>query len=993
MVRAILLVACFLGLNRSVFSQDFFYSTRNYTAIDGLPQSQVRALAEDKSGYLWIGTEGGGLARFDGREFKVYTTLDGLLTNQVIGLRFDQKDNLWILHPRGITKFDGLNFKKFQAPVSHPSSKPIRRVYTVNDTLFLLSSTGLTSKIYEDSLYYWEKQVFRDKQVWAAHVAPGGEIYFYLGDGSFMIRTDKSYVPVTTNPEMGKLRNIFNYNQDVLLQTQNGLFRLNIHTNKIEKLPWDIPHQVLLYDQKESKFWTSDGTTLFKESVKDGLVKRDTILKDVDINQVLIDSEGNTWFASNGNGLFKYFIQDFMRCSSDNMRGVMSILKDQDGASWVGTMNKGLWKIKKGKINSYVDEDDPYRNMIHCVKEAPDGTIWVGTVKGLGKYDKGKDSFSWLTRDDGLPGYTVMNIEFDDDSMWIGTGNGLCQYDGKTFKIFNIENGLTANGMLALRYLKKNNTLYLGTELGINSIKDGKVSTVSMPEISNTAVYSINKYQDSLLLIGTAGTGVVLFDPATNRRKLITTRDGLASDFIYFVAADDKDYLWIGTEKGINRVKLDKNFDVVENLHFGYENGLTGVETNQNAFFLSPKTKYFGLVDGVYEFNDLNKQQLRSFDVHLTDVQILYGEYSPREYADSAFGFFKIPYQPSLPPDKNHITFQFNRVDKRYSRSVKYKYFLENFDKTWSQPSSVNEVTYSNLPPGDYTLRIMSTNNRGSWSDTRIAYDFTVKTPFYQTASFIVGMIILVGGIVTLILFLRVRQRVNRIVMLERIRQKEQENLRKEIARDFHDEMGNQLTRIINYVSLLKLSANGNGNGNGNGHSNGNGHDLYTKVEDSAKYLYTGTRDFIWSIDPVNDELSKLFIHIRDFGEKLFEEKNINFRAFNGVKEKIKLPYGFSREANLIFKEAMTNAFKSSQAHNVTLNLKRDDNNGFEMSLVDDGVGFYTDEIGKSNGLQNIRERANRINALLRIHSVKNEGTTIVLNFTLNKTLKYGLAF
>ena len=242
--------------------------------------------------------------------------------------------------------------------------------------------------------------------------------------------------------------------------------------------------------------------------------------------------------------------------------------------------------------------------------------------------------------------------------------------------------------MLATRYLKKNKTLYIGTELGINSIRDGKVGTVSMPEISNTAVYSINTYQDSLLLIGTAGTGVVLFEPIANRRKLITTRDGLASDFIYFVAADDKDYLWIGTEKGINRVKLDKNLDVVENLHFGYENGLTGVETNQNAFFLSPKTKYFGLVDGVYEFNDLNKQRLRSFDVHLTDVKILYGEYSPREYADSTFGFFKIPYQPSLPPDKNHITFQFNRVDKRYSKSVKYKYFLENFDKTWSQPSS-----------------------------------------------------------------------------------------------------------------------------------------------------------------------------------------------------------------------------------------------------------------------------------------------------------------
>jgi signal transduction histidine kinase len=281
----------------------------------------------------------------------------------------------------------------------------------------------------------------------------------------------------------------------------------------------------------------------------------------------------------------------------------------------------------------------------------------------------------------------------------------------------------------------------------------------------------------------------------------------------------------------------------------------------------------------------------------------------------------------------------------------------------------------------------MSTNNRGSWSEAEIAYAFSIKPPFYRTTAFIVGMLIFCGGIVTLILYLRVKHRVNRIVMLERIRQKEQENLRKEIARDFHDEMGNQLTRIINYVSLLKLNSNGNGNGNGNGH------DLYTKVENSAKYLYTGTRDFIWSIDPVNDELSKLFIHIRDFGEKLFEEKKINFRAYNNAREGVKLPYGFSREANLIFKEAMTNTFKSSQATNVTLLLNQTAARQFELSLEDDGIGFSTADVENSNGLQNIRERANRIDAVLRIHSVKKEGTRIVLCFTLTKSIKYGLAF
>ena len=235
--------------------------------------------------------------------------------------------------------------------------------------------------------------------------------------------------------------------------------------------------------------------------------------------------------------------------------------------------------------------------------------------------------------------------------------------------------------------------------------------------------------------------------------------------------------------------------------------------------------------------------------MHLTDVQILYGEYSPHEYSDSTYGFFKIPYNPHLPPDKNHLTFQFNRVDKQYSKSVKYKYLLKNFDTKWSQPSSVNSVTYSNLPPGDYVLNVMVTNNKGSWASASVEYPFSILAPFYKTTAFITGAIFLLGVLITLVFYIRVKQRIGRAVVMERIRQREQEAVRKEIARDFHDEMGNQLTRIINYISLLKLNGNGhvNGSGNGNGKSSG---ELYTKVEDSAKYLYSGTRDFIWSIDP-----------------------------------------------------------------------------------------------------------------------------------------------
>jgi signal transduction histidine kinase/ligand-binding sensor domain-containing protein len=967
----------------SASAQEYAYSVRNYKAVDGLPQSQVNIMLEDKNGYLWIGTQGGGLARFDGRKFTVYTTLDGLLSNIISYLKLDDDQNLWIVHPRGITKFDGIHFTKFRQSGSPLNARRIRRIFEYRDTLFFTSGQGDLGKIYRDSVYYWARPFAHNLLVRYCHLNPDREIMMYLSDSTFFVRSHKGDYVLSHKHVFNRLQAMFNYDRKVWMRTDSGFFNVDFQNREFVRNTLPVRNHVLFYDAINDVFWTRYGNHLLKEKITEGSVKVDTVLSDIDVTQVLVDSEGNTWFATAGTGLYKYFIQDFDRCSSENMKGVWAILKDRSGATWVGSNTKGLWKIHKGKIHSYVDNKESYRNEVYCIAESPDGTIWAGTGYGLGKYHRETDSFTWYTRDNGLSNASIWSIEFDETGkLWIGTfSGGVNHFDGTAFKAYTIRDGLSSNTIYASHYSMLYKTLFVGNEFGVSTIVGGRVQSLGISGIENTSVTSINAYQDSLLLIGTGGAGVAVFNPRTHYKKILTTHLGLASDFIYFVAPDQENYIWIGTEKGITRIRLNHQQEIVENLHYDYDNGLTGVETNFNAFHFAQDKKYFGLIDGVYKFNDLKQDGRRSFDLHLTDIQLSYGEYSIRNYSDSLMGFFKIPYDPQLPPEKNHITFHFNRVDKRYPKSVRFKYFLENFDKTWSQPSFNTEVTYGNLPPGKYVFRVMSTDNQGSWSPAH-AYAFTVKTPFYQTASFIVGMFILFAGAVTLVLYLRVKQRVNQVMVLERIRAKEQETLRKEIARDFHDEMGNQLTRIINYVSLLKLNGNGNENG----------HDLYTKVEDSAKYLYTGTRDFIWSIDPGNDELSKLFIHIRDFGEKLFEEKNISFRAFNEVKEKTKLPYGFSREANLIFKEAMTNAFKYSGAGNVTFSLNRE-KDGFEMCLEDDGVGFYTGDVQKSNGLKNIRERADRIQAVLRIQSIKHQGTKIVLNFKLNKTLKYGLAF
>lgn len=946
------------------------FTLRQYTSVDGLPQSQVNAIVEDSFGYLWIGTSGGGLARFDGREFKVYTTLDGLLSNIITSLFIDSRQNIWIAHPRGITRFDGLQFKKFQ-PSAAESQRRIRRVVEFNDTVFMVSNPGVIGKIYHDSVYYWAKPIFKNKLIFLPHVTADKQICFYMSDSSFVVTSKTGFRKFLKV----KAYNIFNHGKEVWVDTDSGSFALNLKTERLEPRKKFVMRHIIGYDTLRDSYWTRDERTLFREYLRNGQLKTDTVLNDIPITQILADAEGNTWMGSAGNGLFRYYTGDFIRLGSPKLGPVMAIEKDKSGNTWVGASS--LKKIRGDEIRNYslpYGDDDG----VLALKVTAEGTVWIGSQVGLGKYDEATDNISWFTREHGLSSAFVTALDLDDKGkLWIGTtGGGLNYFDGKNFSSY-YDPTITRKNISSLRFQPFTRSVYFGTEYGLHVLQNEKISSIPAPEFENTTILSLSVFRDSLLLIGSGGGGVAVAGPDHKIRKLIGPREGLPSGFVFFVAPDETDRIWVGTEKGITRIKLDRALEITETRDFGFDNGLTGIETNQNAYYLSPNEKYFGLIDGLYSYNGSDGSQYRSFGAHITDIEIQYGEISSRQFSSVHTGFFKIPDNPAIPSDRNHITFRYNRVDKRYPNSVRYKYFLKNFDKTWSQPTEEGRVTYGNIPPGTYEFMVMATNKMGSWDSDPVIFKFSVKAPFYQTSAFyfITGGLFL--GSLALFILIRIRKNVSRAIEVERIRQEQQASLRKEIARDFHDEMGNQLTRIINYVSLMRLS--------GNGH----GPELYTKVEESAKYLYNGTRDFIWAIDPVNDDLSKLFLHVRDFGEKLFEEKGIHFRAYNENKEKIRLPYGFSREANLIFKEAMTNAFKHSGAQNVSFYLKAV-GVGYEMGLEDDGVGLEVEKIKISNGIKNIRTRAEKIQSSLVIEKIEEgKGTRVLIKFSTSKKKAY----
>ncbi len=973
--RLLLVMLSFLALSFSARGQQF--ALRQYTAVDGLPQSQVNALVEDQYGYLWIGTSGGGLARFDGRDFKVFSTLDGLLSNVVTSLFIDSHKNIWIVHPRGITRYDGMTFRKFQPANPQDAMRRVRRVVEFNDTIFMVSNPGMIGKIHEDSVYYWSRRILPEKSIFFTHVSVDHQICYYLSDSSFLVPSPGGNRRFSHKRIFGKAYNIFNHGHEVWVDTDSGSFALDLKSGEFARRRKVIDRYIIGYDTLHDAYWTRNERTLFRQRLVNGVIESDTVLENIPIMQLLMDTEGNTWFGSAGNGLYRYYARDFEKVAIQGPIDIKAIQKDDQGNLWLG--GEGLWLVNGNRVTTF-NLPNKIDDGVHVIRQSPAGAVWVAAFSGLGKYLPEKKSFNWYTRQHGLSSAYVTAIDFDDqEGLWIGTtGGGLNYYDGKQFSVPQGQDVMKSRNITALRYVPKVKRLFIGTDFGLHEMQDGIFRTINIPEFENTTILSLATFRDSLLLVGSGGGGVMVMDPKTIKRKQIGPREGLPSGFVFFVVEDASGWIWVGTEKGITRMKLDDHWEITQTRDFGFENGLVGIETNQGAYFLSGNEKYFGLIDGIYRFNDASQKGIRSYPVHLTDLEIRYGEVSSRTFGRGLTGFFKIPDHPALPSDQNHITFHFNRVDKRYPQSVRYKYFLQNFDKTWSQPSGIGKVTYSNLPPGDFVFRVMSTDGNGSWDVMPLDYPFSITAPFYRTSAFYLVMGGLVFGSLVLFVLVRMRKNVSRAIEVEHIRQQEQESLRKEIARDFHDEMGNQLTRIINYVSLMRLS---------NGH--GSAPELYHKVEESAKYLYNGTRDFIWAIDPVNDDLGKLFLHVRDFGEKLFEEKNIHFRAYNEIKEKIRLPYGFSREANLIFKEAMTNAFKHSEAVNVSFFLRKLGEE-FEMVLEDDGIGLDFEKIKLSNGIKNIRSRAEKIQSSLVIVKVtQDKGTRVQLRFTTTKKNAY----
>lgn len=197
--------------------------------------------------------------------------------------------------------------------------------------------------------------------------------------------------------------------------------------------------------------------------------------------------------------------------------------------------------------------------------------------------------------------------------------------------------------------------------------------------------------------------------------------------------------------------------------------------------------------------------------------------------------------------------------------------------------------------------------------------------------------------------------------------ERELSQVRDEIAQDFHDDLGNRLARI----SLLSNLVNKD--------FEGKDEKLRSKVKqitDDANDLYMGTRDFIFSLKENSDYVEELATYLSDFGESYFKKTDIKFKLEKQIASNAKLPFYWSKQLILIFKEAMTNALKHAQCKHVALSFVYD-NKSLSITCIDDGMGIKKEDLESPNGLFHIKQRAEKIGGSLTVESVEGKGTKV----------------
>ena len=736
------------------------------------------------------------------------------------------------------------------------------------------------------------------------------------------------------------------------------------------------------------------------------------LLCDAGISLVSKDKKGGLWLMDLKTFKSKLLTQQ----PTETLTNIHARFEDREGNLWFGTISNGLFRFRKQVITAYSKADGLLSTNIYPIFEDRMGVVWIGTTNGVFKYENGifslvktsenftVDAFGedatgrlivsslgtlYVLEDDQFKSFYTSQLGVNwaihtdhDNALWVGSQHGLVRLKDNILTTFTTKEGLAGDNVKVI-IESQDKGLWIGTYGGLTYYKDGKFKSWTEKDgLKSLTIRSLYEDSDGVLWIGSYDGGLSRF--ADGKFTHFDMKNGLFNDGAFQILEDGGRNFWISSNRGIYRVNKDElnEFAVgkrssIISVGYGKSDGMLNVESNggrsPGGIRASDGRLWFPTQDGVAVINpETLKINSQPPPVVIESIKIDNIVSSDFVVGMSDPGSDKEKPQIQIEPQQQNFEITYTALSFINSENLRFKYKLEGLDDEWIDAGTRRTAYFSHVPAGVYIFTVIAANSDGVWNETGTSVQITVLPPFYRTWWFFVLSFLAIAAIGYFLYKRRIGQ-----LKRERFAQQtfsrqliaSQEAERKRIAAELHDSLGQRLV-VIKNLALMFSNAKNNSEIS-----------QIEEISDEASQAIGEVKVISYNLRPYQLDRIGLTKAIESIVRSAKAATEIDFSMEIGDIDDY-----FSKDTEInfyrIIQECVDNIIKHSQA--TTANIKIETNKrDLRLIITDNGRGFRPadDSLSKTQskgfGLIGITERAELLGGKVEINSAPEQGTTI----------------
>ena len=770
-------------------AQDALLTERyNVSYIDlsnGLPHNNVSAIFVDSNGFLWIGTYGGGLVRYDG--YGMMYPMLRLNSNSCKSITEDRFKRLWVAYDEGTNVIDLKTMsgaipvkmpEKYKDLLSEPCTKvhcdALGRIWLVTYSHVNLLSFDDEGNVVRISSYRYHENT---PEISIRDVEGNGKPWIGIDGGLVrLVEKNGSLVKEEISPLFDELRGLYitdmlKRDKVIWITTNKALFRYDPYQRNLTRYVHSAEPGALSHIFLSSLAVTQDNVLLvgslcgvnMYDDKSDSFSAWSTAshppLKSDFVHCMLVD-KGLIWVGTESGGIAKLvprqlMLQNYVHSnlpSSISPNPVNAMYAEANGNLWVGTVEGGL-NLKKSGETSFTHFTSANsalsHNSVSALASDGKGTLWVGTWGGglnvmnltsqdLRRFELPEDQ-ARLTNFIGALAYDKQN-----HGLWIGSNDGVFFYDLATRQLQEpFEGSNLIRGCIG-SIIDKDGTLWMGCMRGaitvdLKSRKDGKFICRNLPyrlDNPDSKIYdkisSFCESKDGSLWIGSNGYGLyhrTIGEDGQEHFEAMTLEDGLVNNAVKGIVEDRNGRLWITTLNGLSvydpNLKTFTNYSQYDGLvspHFYWNSAII---SEQGIIYLGSEA---GLVEVSGDNDEANSRRHLVFTHLIVDNEdILAGS----KYLSEDISIAKTI---TLSESNRSFSIDFSALNYGYETQGIFSYRMKGFDNEWTllKPGQ-HSVRYSALPAGSYVFEVKYESAVSSDSSDTISIDITVKPYFWKS--------------------------------------------------------------------------------------------------------------------------------------------------------------------------------------------------------------------------------------------------------------------